>query len=235
MLSEAQSAMASVRAREYAWPEAEQGFRRAIELNPNNALAHLELGASVLVVQERFAEGLDEVRRAVRLDPLSPYVNTEFGRALMWAGQYDEAIDQLRKAIALEPSRNRPYNLLASALSLQGKNAEALTVRDDAVKRGAQLTSAPAAVYPCVLARLGRRDEVLAAIQRQLDAPGAGARFVAQIYACLGDAERSLEYLEKALAANEPNLPEIVQSPDLAWMRPNPRFAALRKELNLAP
>ena len=124
--------------------------------------------------------------------------------------------------------------MLARALSLQGKNAEAHTVRDDAVKRGAQLTSFTDR-YPCVLARLGRRDEVLAVIERQLSNPGAGTRVVAQIYACLGDAERTLEYLEKALAANEPLLPEIVQSPDLAWMRPNPRFAAVRKELNLAP
>ncbi len=235
MLSEAQSAMASVRAREYAWQEAERGFRRAIELNPNNALAHLELGFSVLVVQGRFEEGLEEVRRAVRLDPLSPYVNTEFGRALIWAGKYDEGIDQFRKAIALEPSRNRPYSLLARALSLRGKNAEALTVLDDAVKRGAQLASGPAADDSCVLARLGRRDEVLAIVQRQLNAPAAGARSVAQTYACLGDADRTLEYLEKALKANEPNLAEIVQSPDLAWMRPNPRFATLRNELNLAP
>jgi tetratricopeptide (TPR) repeat protein len=235
MLSEAQSAMASVRAREYAWEEAERGFRRAIELNANNALAHLELGFSVLVVQGRFEEGLDEVRRAVRLDPLSPYVNTEFGRALIWAGQYNEGIDQLRKAIALEPSRNRPYSLLAHALSLQGKNDEALMVRDDAVKRGAQLASGPFADYPCVLARLGRHDEVLAIVQRQLNAPAAGARGVAQTYACLGDAERTLEYLDKAVQANEPNLAEIVQSPDLAWMRANPRFATLRTELNLAP
>jgi tetratricopeptide (TPR) repeat protein len=235
MLSEGQSAMASVRAREYAWQEAERGFRRAIELNPNNALAHLELGFSVLVLQGRFEEGLDEVRRAVRLDPLSPYVNTEFGRALIWAGQYNEGIDQLRKAIALEPSRNRPYSLLARALSSRGKNAEALTVRDDAVKRGAQLASGLAADDSCVLARLGRRDEVLAIVQRQLNAPAAGARSVAQTYACLGDAERTLEYLDKAFKANEPNLAEIVQSPDLAWMRPNPRFVTLRKELNLAP
>ena len=235
MLSEAQSAMASVRAREYAWRDAERGYRRALELNPNNALAHLQLGFSVLVLQGRFAEGLDEVSRAVRLDPLSPYVTTEFGRALIWTGRYDEAIDQLRKAIALEPSRNRPYALLALALSLQGKNAEALAVHDDAVKRGAQLAAGPGFDYPCVLAKLGRRDEVLAIAQRQLSAPGVGARGVAQTYACLGDAERTLEYLEKALAANEPNLAEIAQSPDLAWMRTNPRFAALREELHLAP
>ena len=134
----------------------------------------------------------------------------------------------------MEPSRNRPYALLARALSFRGRNAEALTVRSDAVKRGAQLGVGQEA-DPCVLARLGRRDEVLVIVQRQLKAGASGVRAVAQIYACLGDAERTLEYLEKALAANEPNLAEIVQSPDLAWMRPNPRFATLRKELNLAP
>ena len=153
MLSEAQSALASIRAREYAWHEAERGFRRAIELNPNNALARLQLGFSVLVVQGRFQEGLDEIRRAARLDPLSPYVITEFGRALLWAGHFDEAIDQLRKAIALEPNRNRPYGALARALSLQGKTAEALTVFDDAIKRGAQLAAGPADEHACVYAR----------------------------------------------------------------------------------
>jgi TolB-like protein len=84
MLSEGHSAVASIRAREYAWQEAERGFRLAIKLNPNNALAHLELG-TVLTVQERFDEGLREARRALALDPLSPYVNTEVGAALILA------------------------------------------------------------------------------------------------------------------------------------------------------
>jgi hypothetical protein len=57
----------------------------------------------------------------------------------------------------------------------------------------------------------------------------------AQTYGCLGDAECALEYLERALAAHEPNLAEIAQSADFAWMRPNSRFAMLRKKLNLAP
>ena len=111
-------------------------------------------------------------------------MNTEFGRALLWAGHYEEAIDQFRKAIVLDPSRNRPYNLLGRALYLQGKNAEALTECDESIKRGAQLAAGLAAVYPCVLARLGHRDVVLLR-------NGMASRwrpFVAQTYACLGDA-----------------------------------------------
>jgi Flp pilus assembly protein TadD len=52
--------------------------------------------------------------------------NTEYGRALVLAGRYDEAVVQLRKAIALEPTRQRPYGALAGALSLQGKHDQAL-------------------------------------------------------------------------------------------------------------
>jgi TolB-like protein/Tfp pilus assembly protein PilF len=227
MLSEAHSAMASLRAREYAWHDAEQRYRRAIELNPNNALARLGLGYSVLLVQGRFEEGLNEIRRAVQLDPLSPYINTEYGRALVMAGRYDEATGQLRKAIALEPTRNRPYGELANVLSLQARHDEAFSVLDEAVKRGAnQLLIKD----PCIYARAGRRDEALALVrQRTVQIE----RVVARAYACLGQSDEVLDHLEKALEANEPNLPEIVQSPEMAPMHTNPRFAVVRKKLNL--
>ena len=262
MLSEAQSALASIRARDYEWQDAEHGFRRAVELNPNNALAHLDLGFSVLVLKGHFDEGLDEVRRAAALDPLSPYVNTEFGRALLWAGRYSEAVDQLRKAIALDPTRNRPYRELELTLSLQGKTAEALAVLEEAGRRGAQLPEGPINGRSCVVARAGRREEALTVLKRQLagsradsfpdrrrsdpDAPLAkalvaarsgtsAARDVAQTYACLGDEEHALDYLEKALNQHEPGLAEMIQSPELAWMRSDPRFARLRKAVNLTP
>ena len=163
MLSEGHSAVASIRAREYAWQEAERGFRQAIDLNPNNALAHLELGASVLIVQERFDEGLREVRRALDLDPLSPYVNTEVGAALTLAGRYGESVDQLRKASSLDPSRTRPYNLLGRALTLQGKPEEALEAFDESLKRGIVAPEWRA----CAEVRAGRRDKALGLLQQQ--------------------------------------------------------------------
>src|SRR5215472_4303469 len=91
MLSETHAALGLIHAREYAWPEAERSFRRAIELNQNNALAHQQLGVRVLALQGRFEEGFREVRRAVALDPLSATANREFAEALLWAGRYKEA------------------------------------------------------------------------------------------------------------------------------------------------
>jgi serine/threonine-protein kinase len=231
MLSEAHSAKASIHAREYAWGEAERDFRRAIDLNPNNALAHLWLGLEVLLMLGRAEEGLEEVRRAVRLDPLSPFVRTEYGRALFFARHYDEAIDELRTAVALDPSRARPYGLLARVLAARNRTAEAVTVFEDAVRRGALVPGLANGDLACVMARAGRREAVVAMLQRQLGNPRA--HIVARLYACLQDAPQALEYLEQALEANQPNISDIVAAPDSDWMRTNPRLVTLRKKLNL--
>ena len=230
MLSEGHSAVASIRAREYAWQEAERGFRQAIDLNPNNALAHLELGASVLIVQERFDEGLREVRRALDLDPLSPYVNTEVGAALTLAGRYGEAVDQLRKASSLDPSRTRPYNLLGRALTLQGKPEEALEAFDETIKRGG---IAPEWLA-CAEVRAGRRDKALGILQRQLSAPEHRGIWRGPMRASAMKSTRS-NIWRSAFTENEPGLAEILQSPEFTAMRTNPRVAQLRKQVNLTP
>ncbi len=65
--------------------------------------------------------------------------------------------------------------------------------------------------------------------------PREPARSLAQTYACLGDEEHALDYLEQSLAEDQPGVAEILQAPELAFMRPNARFAVLRQKLNLAP
>jgi len=243
LLSEAQSAMASIRAREYAWQDAEQGFRTAIDLNPNNALAHLELGAGVLVVQGRFDDGLNEVRQALALDPLSPYVNTEAGEAMMIARRYEEAVQQFRKAIALDPSRNRPYNLMARALYLQGKLAEAVAARDESLKLSATsvgwglLSSIAFDWMPCLEVRAGRREEGRALLDEMRNAPrpagGGVPSRLARAHACLGDTEQAFALLDKAVGNSQRRLLELLHSPELDSLRSDARFVALRKRLNL--
>ena len=60
---------------------------------------------------------------------------------------------------------------------------------------------------------------------------------MAQLYACRGDEEQAIDYLEKALAQNEPGLAEIARSPEPEWsaIRSHSRFASLRQKMRLPP
>ena len=53
---------------------AEQSFRRAVELSPADPIPRVYLG-ELLGETGRPAEGVAELRTAVQLDPLSPFVN----------------------------------------------------------------------------------------------------------------------------------------------------------------
>ncbi len=61
---------------EFQWAESEKEFQRAIQLKPNYAVAHWQYGW-LLVFLGRAEEALNEMERAVELDPLSPGMTTD--------------------------------------------------------------------------------------------------------------------------------------------------------------
>jgi TolB-like protein/DNA-binding winged helix-turn-helix (wHTH) protein/Tfp pilus assembly protein PilF len=234
-LSEAHTALAGVREREYAWQEAERILRRAIELDPNNAAAHLRLGIELLFIQGRSEDGLGEIRRALALDPLSFITREYFADALLLMGRYQEAVEQARKANAVDPTQVTGYVAAGRALSLQGRHAEAVAVLQEADRRSAG-GHFPHAWLACAYVRAGQRDEAILLLQKDLEsASGRGAqnRRWLLYYACLGDKDRAFDYLEQMYAEHDPVLPFWLPYPELAWMRPDRHFAALRQKLKL--
>jgi tetratricopeptide (TPR) repeat protein len=61
---------------DWDWPGAQQGFARAIALNPNDPTAR-QFYAEYLIVSKAFDEALVELNRAQDLDPLSLYVRMQ--------------------------------------------------------------------------------------------------------------------------------------------------------------
>jgi tetratricopeptide (TPR) repeat protein len=137
---------------------------------------------------------------------------------------------QLQKAIEQDASRNRPRNFAARALYLQGKIAESIAMLDEAAKHGTPRSRSEWIV--CAEVRAGRRDDASSFVREQL-ASARPARALAVSYACLGDEEHALEFLEEAVAQRQPRLAELLRSPELSSLRRNPRFEAIRKQLNL--
>ena len=127
--------------------------------------------------------------------------------------------------------------VVSRTLSLEGKEEEALTAAREADRHGPD--GGASWVVACVSARAGQREEAVRLLQWNLDAARRGKkvpnRRLLMFYACLGDKERAFEYLDKMYTERESALPVYLLYHELAWMRPDPRFASLRQRIGLPP
>src|SRR5207247_4600443 len=76
-------------------------YKRAIELQPNDATAHHWFGNDTLAALGRFEEAIAQGKRAVELDPLSPVINTDFGTIFYYAHRYEESAMHLRQTLEI--------------------------------------------------------------------------------------------------------------------------------------
>ena len=76
-------------------------YRRAIELNPNYALARHWYSEN-LYKEGRLEEALVEAKKAVELEPFSTNNNFTLGVILTWARQYPAAIQYFQRTIELD-------------------------------------------------------------------------------------------------------------------------------------
>jgi TolB-like protein/Flp pilus assembly protein TadD len=88
---------------------AEQMFRRAIELNPNDAIA-LKWYGQLLGRLGRLEDSLRTLQSAATLDPLSALIQKNLAEALQQMGRFPEAAAYFRRAIAIDPSMASAYS-----------------------------------------------------------------------------------------------------------------------------
>ena len=87
---------------EWDWPAAEREFRRAVEVNPNDAHANHFL-ANFLRATGRLDEAIAARTRALALDPLSVRTGMLLGADYFAQGQYELAEKNYRRAAEMDP------------------------------------------------------------------------------------------------------------------------------------
>jgi tetratricopeptide (TPR) repeat protein len=108
-------------------------YRNALELNPNNFMAHLRLGFLLYHVKSEYEKGLAHYRKALGLEPGDPRIQYDVGMALMHQRDFDAAVAHLGRALSampevLDPQYNRAntaYNL-GRALFMAGRAGAAV-------------------------------------------------------------------------------------------------------------
>jgi len=236
-LSDAHSALAATRLlHDWDWPGAEKEYRRALELNPEDAWAHQGYAVGLLV-KGRLEEAVAEQRRAVELEPLAPANNLVLGAMFFWVRQYDQAVEQLRKTLELDPNIVRPRELLVLAYAHKGMYAEAMAECEKMRPLpGGNLVSR--AVLGYVYALAGRRDEalnVLEELKPLLEGNPLLLYRVAFLCAALNERDQAFELLDKACDERFGLMIYLKVYAVFDNLRSDPRFQDLLRRVNLAP
>ncbi|HEX6622374.1 MAG TPA: tetratricopeptide repeat protein, partial [Pyrinomonadaceae bacterium] len=236
-LAEAHASLASISYRyDWNWKEAEEHFKRAVQLNPDYATAH-QWYSAMLAAAGRFDESHAEARRAHELEPFSLTINSDLGRHLYYAGRYDEALAAHRKSLEMDRNFARAHAEIGYVLVQLKRHPEAvaefqqsLGLDKDSISALAGLGHAHALSGDAKQAR-----EVLAQLKELSGRRYVSPYYLAVVHAGLGEKEQALEHLEKASQERFNWLAFLKVEPQFAALRTEPRFAALVQRIGLQP
>jgi len=219
--------------RQWQWSNAEGEFKRALELNPNDATTH-ERFAVWLLCQGRTEEALGWAQRARELDPLGSARRTT-GFILLHSRRYEEAVRELRAIPVLNTDSPRPADwYLGLALTANRQPDQAIEVLKEALSE--THSSAVMGALVRAYAQAGRREEALRTLdelkRRQRKRYVPTAAFV-NAYLGLGDNEQALVWLERAYQEQSNFLGLVKVSPYFDPLRSDPRFADLVRRVGL--
>ena len=117
--STVQSLLATAYSRKKQYAQAEDCYRRTLQLDPRNFAARSGLGA-LLASTGRLKDAVKELQKAARLNPGSAGIWLQLGTALQNQGRHAEAISALQNAVVLNPkSVQAEFSLGISEMNLR--------------------------------------------------------------------------------------------------------------------
>jgi TolB-like protein/DNA-binding winged helix-turn-helix (wHTH) protein/Tfp pilus assembly protein PilF len=226
---------------DFDWPAAEREYLRALDLNSNDAYAHLFYSNSYLSPLGRHAEAIDEMQKAIAIDPFSAPMQSFLGRTYIWSRQYDKALAQFRKSAEMFPGFAIDHERLAQLLASMGRYQEAIA-EDTKARLLSGEDEKSALQKEAALRRAwttggshGYWKKLLEITQLPVNPPETyNSPFGAAIlYAQLGEKGKALDALERAVEERSLSVTEIAIEPAFEPMHSDPRFQTLLRRVGL--
>jgi len=218
--------------------EALAASETALRLDPSLAEAHVAR-ANLLTLAGRAADAEEEYRTANAINPGLAEASYFYGRFLLAAGRIFEAAEAFEETARRDPEDPGPLTLLVQAYRTLGDAGR----ERSASERGLALTERWVRLNPddfsaiCMLGGLavvGDRARGLALLARalELQPDDFGVQYnVACGYAKVGEHDRALDLLDRAVAAGRGFRGWMENDSDLDGLRDHPRFKAILDRL----
>jgi TolB-like protein/Tfp pilus assembly protein PilF len=210
------------------WRGAEEEFRRAMVLAPNDGGARFQLGIQLATFGE-VEQAIELTREALATEPLRANWYGWLSAYLSGVNRLDEAEKAIRSAIELQPGAAPNYEQLAIVEIQRGNAQEALA----AAQQGPPGNWQDIAL---ALARQlgGDRPAADAALRTLIDKDaGVAAYQIAEVYALRGDANETFAWLDQALSNHDSGITNLLYDPFIARYKNDPRFAAFCRKVGL--
>jgi TolB-like protein/Flp pilus assembly protein TadD len=219
--------------------KAEEASRKALELDPDLAEAHVARGLAV-ALKKQYAEAEREYETAMRLDPNLFEARYFYGRVCQAQGKLDEAARLFEQACHLRPDDYQPATHLGSLYAGLGRKADTQA----ACHRAVEVVVKHVALHPddarawylgaVVWCQLGEAARGLEWAGRALaidpDEP-VTLYNVACVYSLQGKTDQALDCLENAVRHGFAHKEWIEHDSDLDPLRDQPRYRALLSRL----
>src|SRR5437762_1194956 len=210
----------------------EKQLDRAAELNPNLPLIYDQYGWTFSEMG-RFDDAIAAEKKALELDPLNTFLNTDLAFFLYWARRYEEAITQIRKTLELDPNNAFAHSILGWCLIAKGNKAEARAEFQKATSLDDLPWYISSLGYACAAnGDRAKAEQILQDLEELSKQRYVSPANRAAVYLGLGEKEKALDWLEKAYEDRDPIFWWIDGDQLYDSVRREPRFQALIQKIN---
>lgn len=214
-------------------------YRRALDINPNNAEVHTNWGSCLLSLGE-VEEAKERFRKAIELQPDLAVAHCNLGIVLLRQNRSEEAAEEQREAIRIDPDFAPARLHLGTLLLSQGRPAEAVEQLTEAVRIAPH---DPFAQFNLAIALLGAKMPEQAAEHLE-QAIARDPRFVPALVSLavlratsddetLRSGEQAVQLAERASALIPPENPEVLHALAAAYAEAG-RYSEAIKTADLA-
>jgi serine/threonine-protein kinase len=230
-LAEAHAVQGYLRAYyEWDWRSAEASYRRALALQPSNALAHFSY-SRFLASRNRLDEALAQIRQAARFDPLSLELKANEALLHYFAGRWTEAEAGLNETRRVDSAYSMAGWGLALVYEQQGRLPEAIALLEKVAGRNLNRLASLGHAYG-LAGQTKRARAILDTLTSRAQSGYVPAYWFAVVHAGLGDTATTLRWLERAFQERSTVLAYLRIDPRIGLVRAQPGYAKLVRQLS---
>jgi TolB-like protein/serine/threonine protein kinase/Flp pilus assembly protein TadD len=235
MLAEAHTSLALARMHyDWNWQDAENGFKKAIKLDPSYAMAY-SLYASYLTILKRSDEAKVFREKARELDPISPAILLNESLELYFEKKYDQTIIHCQKLLELDPFLILAYIPLSGAYVEKSKYDVAIEklINAQFLSQGHPTIMSITGYVHAVSGKKDEARDLLEILLEKSHEEYIGPFWIAVLYAGLGKNDQTLTWLEKSCEQRDGILVYLDVIPIFEHLHSDPRFINILTQMGL--